>query len=228
MSDFIGYFGLGLVNSLHCLGMCSPIVITYSSRFSVSEQAVSPRRGIAVHLLYNFGRITTYSFLGGVAGLLGKSLDLSLLTLGLGKSHSAILLVTGFIVMLFGLMQFGALRRWTFLTENLFFKSSLFQNAVTQLMTNDALVAKWLMGVALGFLPCILTYSMLVTAVSSDGFFEGFMMLLAFGVGTIPMLLLTGILSSAVARNLKNYGNQISGTAMLILSAFLLFRATAH
>jgi sulfite exporter TauE/SafE len=53
-------------------------------------------------------------------------------------------------------------------------------------------------------------------------------MLLAFGFGTMPMLLLAGILSSAVVRNLKNYGNQISGTAMLVLSAILLLRAAAH
>jgi hypothetical protein len=77
------------------------------------------------------------------------------------------------------------------------------------------------MGVLLGFLPCILTYSMFVTAISSGGFLEGFLMLFAFGLGTIPMLFLTGVFSSVLLRGLRTYSNVISGVAMMLLGVGL-------
>ncbi|MFQ3598184.1 MAG: sulfite exporter TauE/SafE family protein [Chloroherpetonaceae bacterium] len=228
MTEFFGFFGFGILNSLHCLGMCSPIVLAYSSRLTFSETSVSPQLATATHLLYNFGRITTYSFIGGACGLIGKMLNLSLLTLGFGVSHQAVGIVCGVLVFLFGLMQVGAIRRWKVLSENLFFTSSLFQQAVGRFMSAQSLSAKYVMGVLLGFLPCILTYSMFVTALSSGGFLEGFLMLLAFGLGTTPMLFLTGVFSSVLLRTLRTYGNVISGVAMLLLGMLLVALSLFH
>src|SRR5690348_10126185 len=61
-------FSLGLVSSLHCLGMCGPIVLSYS----VSLRG--PR--LSAHLAYTSGRILTYKFLGAIAGLPGRALGL--------------------------------------------------------------------------------------------------------------------------------------------------------
>lgn len=228
MTEFLGFFGFGILNSLHCLGMCSPIVLAYSSRLTFSETTVSPQIATATHLLYNFGRITTYSFIGGACGFFGKMLNLSMLTLGIGVSHQAVGIVCGVVVFLFGLMQVGAIRRLQFLSENIFFTSSLFQQAVGRFMVAQSLSAKYIMGVLLGFLPCILTYSMFVTALSSGGFLEGFLMLFAFGLGTIPMLFFTGIFSSVLLRALRNYGNLISGVAMMLLGMSLVGASFLH
>jgi len=227
MTEFLGFFGFGVLNSLHCLGMCSPIVLAYSSRLTLSEQP-SPQVATATHLLYNFGRITTYSFIGGACGVVGKMLNLSLLTLGFGVSHQLVGSVAGVLVVLFGLMQVGAIRRWQFLSENIFFTSSIFQQFVGRFMSAQSLSAKYVMGVLLGFLPCILTYSMFVTAISSGGFLEGFLMLFAFGLGTIPMLFFTGVFSSALLRGLRAYGNVISGIAMMVLGIVMVLLSMLH
>ncbi len=228
MTEFLGFFGFGILNSLHCLGMCSPIVLAYSSHLTFSQTPVSAQLATATHLLYNFGRITTYSFIGGACGLVGKMLNLSLLTLGFGVSHRAVGIMCGVLVFLFGLMQTGAIRRWQFLSENIFFTSSLFQQAVGRFMSAQSLSAKYVMGVLLGFLPCILTYSMFVAALSSGGFSEGFLMLFAFGLGTIPMLFFTGIFSSVLLRALRRYGNMISGVAMMLLGVLLVGASFLH
>lgn len=228
MTEFFGFFGFGILNSLHCLGMCSPIVLLYSSRLTVSETPASPQIATLTHLLYNFGRITTYSFIGGACGLVGKMLNLSLLKLGFGISHQLVGVVSGMLVFLFGLMQLGAIRRWHFLSENIFFTSSIFQQAVGRFMSAQSLSAKYVMGVLLGFLPCVLTYSMFVTAISSGGFSEGFLMLFAFGLGTIPMLFLTGVFSSVLLRALRSYSNLISGVAMMLLGALLIALSFFH
>lgn len=228
MTEFISFFGFGILNSIHCLGMCAPIVLAYSSRLTFSQMPLSPQLATATHLLYNFGRITTYSFIGGACGLVGKMLNLSLLTLGFGVSHQAVGIACGVLVFLFGLMQVGAIRRWQFLSENIFFTSSMFQQLVGRFMSAQSLSAKYVMGVLLGFLPCILTYSMFVTALSSGGFLEGFLMLFAFGVGTIPMLFFTGVFSSALLRALRAYGNLISGVAMMLLGALLIAISFLH
>lgn len=228
ITEFLGFFGFGILNSLHCLGMCSPIVLAYSSRLNFSETPILPQIATATHLLYNFGRVTTYSFIGGACGLIGKMLNLSLLKTGFGISHQAVGIMCGGLVFLLGLMQVGALRRWRFLSENLFFKSSMFQQAVGYFMSAQSLSAKYVMGVLLGFLPCILTYSMFVTALTSGGFAEGFLMLFAFGLGTIPMLFFTGIFSSVLLRALRTYGNLISGTAMMLLGVLLVVASFFH
>ncbi len=220
MTEFLGFFGFGVLNSLHCLGMCSPIVLLYSSRLTLAEKP-SPQVATATHLLYNFGRITTYSFIGGACGLVGKILNLSFLTMGFGVSHHLVSVISGVVVFLFGLMHIGFLRRLNMLSENFFFKSALFQKLVGRFVAEHSLLAKYVMGVLLGFLPCILTYSMFVTAISSGGFLEGFLMLFAFGLGTIPMLFLTGVFSSVLLRGLRTYSNVISGVAMMLLGVGL-------
>ena len=220
MMEFLGFFGFGVLNSLHCLGMCSPIVLLYSSRLTLAEKP-SPQVATATHLLYNFGRITTYSFIGGACGLVGKILNLSFLTMGFGVSHHLVGVISGVVVFLFGLMHIGFLRRLNMLSENFFFKSALFQKLVGRFVAEHSLLAKYVMGVLLGFLPCILTYSMFVTAISSGGFLEGFLMLFAFGLGTIPMLFLTGVFSSVLLRGLRTYSNVISGVAMMLLGVGL-------
>ena len=64
-SLYLLMFGSGLLGGFgHCIGMCGPLVATYSLRLN--------RRSIAPHLLYNLGRITTYSLLGGLIGLTGS------------------------------------------------------------------------------------------------------------------------------------------------------------
>ncbi|MCS6989097.1 MAG: sulfite exporter TauE/SafE family protein [Chloroherpetonaceae bacterium] len=226
--EFVGFFGLGLVSSLHCLGMCGPIALAHSSRLASLEPPASPRVATFAHLLYNLGRVTTYGFIGGVCGVIGKSLDLSLVALGVGASHRVVGVLAGALVTLFGLMQLGLLRRWEFLSENAFFESALFQKTVARFMEQPWPWAKFIMGVLLGFLPCVLTYSMFVVAISSGGFLSGFLTLVAFGFGTIPTLFLTGVFSGAILRSLRARGNAISGIATLALGAFIFLGALLH
>lgn len=232
MTELVGFFGLGLASSLHCLGMCGPIVMAHSSRLNAAESPASAQVATLSHLLYNLGRITTYSFIGGACGLIGSSFNLSLVAMGIGASHQIVGAISGLLIIAFGLMQLGLLRRSKVLSENFFFSNSLFQQAVGRFMSAESLAAKYVMGVLLGFLPCILTYSMFVTAISSGGFLNGFLALLAFGFGTIPTLFFTGIFSGAILRSLRKWGNAISGVAMLLLGVgiFLasLFRVGHH
>jgi sulfite exporter TauE/SafE len=69
---------------------------------------------------------------------------------------------------------------------------------------------------------------MFVTALSSGGFLEGFLMLFAFGLGTIPMLFFTGVFSSALLRGLRAYGNVISGIAMMLLGVAITLMSLLH
>lgn len=221
-TEFFGFFGLGLISSLHCLGMCGPIALAQSSRLASLEKPASARRATLAHLLYNLGRVTTYSFVGGACGAMGKSLDLSLMALGVGASHRVVGVLAGVAIILFGLTQLGLLRRWRFLSENVAFASAFFEKFVGRLVAMPSLWAKFAMGLALGFLPCALTYSMFVVAIASGGFLNGVLTLSAFGMGTIPALFLTGVFSGAFLRSLRAYGNAISASASLLLGAFVL------
>jgi uncharacterized protein len=223
-------FFLGVVSSLHCLGMCGPIALSLSSYLSresgdaAAHSTPAAKRSTLVHLFYNAGRIVTYSFLGGVAGLLGSTLELGLWSAGIAYSGITISLITGGAMLLLGLIQLGVLPRLSVLDENFFHTSPLFSSAVTGMMHADALWTRFVLGLLLGFLPCILTYSMFLQAIASGGFWKGFQLLFFFGLGTAPMLLLTGFFSAALTRSLRRYGNRLSGWLILLVGIATLIR----
>jgi uncharacterized protein len=186
--SFLAAFLTGLLGGAHCVGMCGGIVAAMSFQ-SPGAFPVVARPSAAFHLAYNAGRIASYTLIGGLVGLLGSAAFLSdslfPLQRGLYVLAQAVLILLG--LYLAGLNQSvlvierlggGVWRRIQPLLGRLLPIRSLGQ----------ALAA----GAAWGWLPCGLVYSVLVSALASGGFLRGGMLMLAFGLGTLPNLLLMG------------------------------------
>src|SRR3990172_7930177 len=100
LSTYLEIFIIGLLGSMHCIGMCGGFVAMYSLKKPATQPALPH------HLLYNLGRITTYALLGGVLGYLGS------FAAYVGEHRGipgAVLLIAGIIMILMGLNIAGVL-----------------------------------------------------------------------------------------------------------------------
>ncbi len=207
-------FTIGLFGSLHCAGMCGPIAMT-----------VSAGGNRLAHLLpYNLGRMLTYTLLGGVIGLLGKGIFLA----GFQKTMSVAMGVTLLAIAVFsinvetGLLKISALNRLIF---NL--KSHL-----GRLLKNHAFPAAFGVGLLNGLLPCGLVYVAVFGALHTGEALRGMAYMALFGLGTVPMMVLTGWagnLASLRARRFlkKTYPAFLVGLGLLFVFRGLNFHLPA-
>ncbi|WP_153798363.1 sulfite exporter TauE/SafE family protein [Foetidibacter luteolus] len=166
---------LGLLSSFHCVGMCGAIA------FTLPLQAINPSRKLPGILLYNAGRITTYSLLGLLFGLAGRQLYLAGLQSWL--SVAAGIGMLGFVVYL-------AVGR--VFTGNRFVGTMhvAVQKIISRHIHKTGPFHFFLIGVANGLLPCGMVYFAVAGALSTGNVKSAVAFMLLFGVGTAPAMIL--------------------------------------
>ena len=185
MSDSLIYmaFVTGILGTGHCIGMCGGLV----SALSLSE--AGQKGGWFFHLLYNVGRVTTYTFVGAVVGWLGSALAY---TDHFKIVTRSLLIGSDIFVILIGL---GTAGLFTWLNASkLDFPGPMqaMTAAVSGLRRLPPALAALPLGLLFGFIPCGYLYAVAITAAQSASVATGALMLLAFGLGTAPSLFLFG------------------------------------
>lgn len=191
-SLYLVFFTTGLtVGFGHCIGMCGPIVVSLSLH-------LKERNPLVPHLFYNGGRIGTYALLGGFMGITGSFTGVVSNIAGLQKG---VMIFAGLVIILMGLAMTG----WIPL-GHLFgnyspkgFISKVFQ----KLSTSKSPLFYLPLGFVLGLLPCGPVYTALIAAARAgmdapnpwQGFLAGMGLMFAFGLGTIPALLIVARLA---------------------------------
>ena len=185
MSDSLIYmaFVTGLLGTGHCIGMCGGLV----SALSLSE--AGRQGGWFFHLLYNLGRISTYTFIGAVVGWLGSALAY---TDRFKMVTRSLLIGSDVFVILVGLGTAG-LFAWLNVSK-LDFRGPMkaMTLAVAGLRRLPPAISALPLGLLFGFIPCGYLYAVAITAAQSASVATGALMLFAFGLGTAPSLLLFG------------------------------------
>ena len=185
MSDSLIYmaFVTGLLGTGHCIGMCGGLV----SALSLSE--AGRQGGWFFHLLYNLGRISTYTFIGAVVGWLGSALAY---TDRFKMVSRSLLIGSDVFVILVGLGTAG-LFTWLNVSK-LDFPGPMkaMTLAVAALRRLPPAISALPLGLLFGFIPCGYLYAVAITAAQSASVATGALMLFAFGLGTAPSLLLFG------------------------------------
>lgn len=182
-SSYLALFLIGFLGGAHCIGMCGGIV----SALSMGAGARP-----SLHLAYSAGRILSYGVAGMIAGALGGA---SLALSGQMPIQIILLVLANLMLVALGVYLMGATRALAF-TER--FGQKLWRHV--QPLTRRYLPARTMaqafpLGLLWGWLPCGLVYSALVTALTSGSAVRGAGMMLAFGLGTLPNLLLAGLLA---------------------------------
>uniref|UniRef100_Q47H76 Urease accessory protein UreH-like transmembrane domain-containing protein n=1 Tax=Dechloromonas aromatica (strain RCB) TaxID=159087 RepID=Q47H76_DECAR len=180
-SGYLALFLVGLLGGTHCVGMCGGIV----GALSMGGQA-----RWSMHLAYNGGRILSYAAAGAIAGALGAA------SMGLeGQVPARLILyfVANLMLVAMGLYLLGVTKALAF-TERA--GQSLWrrlQPLTRRFLPVRSVAQAFPLGVLWGWLPCGLVYSALATALSTGSAGRGALTMLAFGLGTLPNLLLAGI-----------------------------------
>ena len=187
---FLGSFG-------HCIGMCGGIVVAYSST-KINSGWSKPKQSIS-HVLYSFGRITTYVILGFIFGLLGSVVTFDNFTSGI------LLFITGTLMILVGLSLSGKIKFLVNL-EHSVSKSGLYQKTFRSLIGSNTLISFYLLGMLNGLLPCGFVYVFAITAASTGSAIWGAVVMLIFGLSTLPAMFslgfFVGIFKQVTLRNL--------------------------
>ena len=187
-NSFLALFIVGLLGAGHCAGMCGGIV------GALSLQSPQGGASLPVHLAYNLGRIASYALAGLLAGALGQAAG-QLMSLQYGLYLFASLMLVALGLYLLGATQLlapvekGGQALWRRI-----------QPLTARFLPVRGVAQALPLGLLWGWLPCGLVYSALTTALASGSAARGATLMLAFGLGTLPNLLLAGLLLSRFRR----------------------------
>jgi sulfite exporter TauE/SafE len=200
----------------HCIGMCGPLVASYS----LSDRPAAPHHGVPAllpHLLYNAGRITTYAAIGGLMGLTGSFLSFAGRIAGL---QNFVALLAGIVMILMGLNITGIWGSPAWIERH-----NLPVLRAARLAAGSSSPLRYvLLGLVLGLLPCGLSYTIFVAAAGSGGFFQGLTMAVLFGIGTLPALLAFGTLVSLVGSRARGRIYRTGGLLVVCMGFYFLWR----
>lgn len=197
---------LGLLGGGHCLGMCGGLMGALTLAIPPEQRG----RRLQLLLAYNLGRILSYASAGLLFGLAGWAV---------ASSPAAILLriVAGLLLISMGLYLGGW---WSGLTRIEALGRGLWrhiQPVASRLLPVSSLPRALLLGALWGWLPCGLVYSTLLWAASQGDALDSGLLMLAFGLGTWPVLLATGMAAERLTAVLRRRGIRMAGGLLVIL-----------
>jgi len=189
-------FVIGLFSSLHCVSMCGSIIGTLS--FSLKPEIRSNKAKMATFIFsYNLGRIFSYMLAGLIIGLIE-----SIVTMPLGEEHGHQILkiISALIISGAGFYIAGWFPAFAYIEKT----GSRFWKAIEpygrKLIPVATLNQAFLFGMVWGWIPCGLVYTALALAATSGDIVISALSMLAFGLGTLPAVMGTGLVSSFISR----------------------------
>lgn len=211
-------FLVGLLSSLHCIGMCGGVMGALSFGLGPDIKASQPRLMFFLSS-YNLGRMLSYTLAGGIMGAFGAGL-ISLLEPWLGQGWlqrlAALVMILIGLHLAGWLPQFLAIERvgrplWRWL-------GPLARRLIPVRTPGVALVY----GLIWGWLPCGLVYAMLLVAAGQSAFWPGALTMAFFGLGTWPAMLLTGALAGRIQRWVgQGLYRQLAGVSVLTFALWV-------
>ena len=202
-------FSMGLMSSFHCIGMCGPIAL------ALPIQKGNKFVRLAGLMTYNFGRVSTYGFLGLILGSIGSSL------VWIGYLR--------YLSVFSGLLMLGYVF-WPAYLDRRFRTPRFWQKFIHQIKTSMAEMLRskslpgWLfLGILNGLLPCGLVYLALISSVATGGPLNGSLFMLLFGAGTLPAMMAVGFFKQWFTASLRTKMRKL--TPVLIATAGILLVA---
>jgi len=223
-------FMIGLLGSVHCVGMCGGIVSAFSiasaptRTFPVAVVTQSSTFDSALRVIsYNIGRIGSYAMAGAIAGgIAGSARTLS----GLSTVQMGGYWLANLMLVALGLYLMDAWRGLTFLETAGQSVWRHIQPLTKRLLPLDSPFKLLAVGAVWGWLPCGMVYSVLLTAMLTGSASSGALVMVAFGLGTLPTLLTLGLLGTKLKTWMQRRSVRVmSGLIVLVFGLLGLLRA---
>jgi hypothetical protein len=226
--DFLAPLLIGFLGSLHCLGMCGPLIMAYSLHIpknGAQGEYPSPALWMTAfshHAAFHLGRVFTYGMLGALAATLAHLAGFNQVFSNLRGWAT---LGGGTLMILLGLILFKILPLPAFTSGG---SNFFFTRWIPALLHSRSLGARLALGMAVGFLPCMLSWAMIVKAATSPTPLHGFLTTMAFGLGTVPALFLTGLSASLLSLRVRFFGERAAAAAVMVMGCILVFKGAKY
>ncbi|MEI6335085.1 MAG: sulfite exporter TauE/SafE family protein [Methylococcaceae bacterium] len=214
-SSYLVAFIMGLFSSMHCIGMCGSIIGTLTLSLSPDIRN-NKKRLLPFVFNYNFGRITSYTIAGALAGFIE-----ALLTMPLGETHGhrVLQLLSAAIMASAGLYIAGWFPRFAYIEKAGRPVWKKLEPYGRKLIPVKNLTQAYLFGMVWGWLPCGLVYAALALAATTGDAGKSALTMLAFGLGTLPAVMGVGIMTNLLTRlsRMQRF-KQAIGLFMIVLA----------
>ncbi len=204
MLNLVAFF-TGLAGSFHCIGMCGPIALALPIGGQTYREATFSR------LLYNFGRIITYSVLGAIFSIFGQAFILA------GFQNYLTIAIGILLFLLVFSKQNSSFRPLRKTTESI---TSLFR----PLLKSKTRTSFLLLGIVNGLLPCGFVYVALVASLAASSIAESALFMAFFGLGTSPLLFFISFLPKYLNNKTRQNINKFLPAYTFILAVFFVLR----
>jgi len=201
---------MGLLGSLHCLGMCGPIA------FALPVGTTIMRIKLLKYGLYNAGRIVTYASLGWIIGMVGKGFEMV------------------------GMQQILSIAAGALIIASVVLSRTSSQNKVTNRITDairtrlksafnfyfrkKGYTALFMLGILNGLLPCGMIYIAMLAALATGSSWSGAAFMAAFGLGTVPLMFAVCVAGSAVSIKWKSAIYKVAPMLACVVGVLLILR----
>ncbi len=223
-SRYWSAFLVGLLGGVHCLGMCGGIIgaITLGSARPYNTTSHTTHKRFPILLAYNVGRIASYTLAGTLAGALTAA---ALSLTELRHTQQLLQIVAALFMVALGLYLGGFWQGIAYLEKS----GAVLWRQIEPLSRRFMPVrSPWQaipFGMIWGWLPCGLVYSVLIWSLSAGSALEGALLMLAFGLGTLPNLLLMGLLANQLTRFIRHpWVRRLAGISVSLLGLLMLWQ----
>ncbi len=197
---------LGLSSSVHCIGMCGPIAMVLPLK---DRSAFSVFTGV---LQYNLGRVFVYGLLGSLIGAIG-------FTASLFGALQIVSIITGIAMIVFAWQKrlFSGFAAWNSFNGFLI-------KGIGYIMGSDSSFKLLLLGAVNGLLPCGMVFIALMNAVTGGSPLNGAAAMIAFGLGTIPAMMIIGMAASKMNRSFQQRINTFVPYVLTLVGLLVVLR----
>ena len=214
--ESMGYsllFMLGMLTSVHCIAMCGGINLSQCIGQPVREEQIETKRfwsTVRPSLLYNLGRVISYTVIGGVVGAMGSVVSFS------GRSKGLVQLIAGIFMIIMGINMLGifqGLRRVNLRMPR------IFRSKLRGIKKGNS---PFYIGLINGLMPCGPLQAMQLYSLSAGSFLKGALAMFLFSLGTVPLMFGLGALSSILSKTFTEKIMSIGAVLVVILGISML------
>ncbi len=214
---FLLAFTTGILGGFgHCIGMCGPLVASYTLA-TTSGKALPWFSRFSPHVLYNLGRITTYGIIGGIMGLSGSFVNVAGRLAGI---QNIVALLAGIMMVAMGMAIVSRTGSMAWIEKHNFPVLRL----AHQVRSSSSPFHYYPLGLLIGLLPCGLSYTVFIAAAGTGGLVPGMATTLLFGLGTLPALLLFGAAITSLSATLRGSIYRASGIIVIVMGVYFLYK----
>jgi len=202
-------FVLGLISSLHCIGMCGPLMLSLPVRHLNKW-----KQGMAI-FLYNTGRVLTYSLIGALLGLAGRRIYLA----GFQRWFTIVLGVVMLVMAVtYFYKQTSVQPKWM---QTIHLR---IQQLMLRFLRSNNSSGYFLLGMANGLLPCGMVYLAIAGALTANTVLHSVLFMFLFGVGTLPAMLALGIFGLRITMPVRQQMKAAMPYVVVAMAVILILR----